>query len=244
MRTRALAATAAIIILVVGCGDESSVSTTSTSVSSTAAPTSTSTATTTSSTVAAATTSPSSTQPATTAPPATSAPDTTIPAPGEPLTLTADGLGSALFGADAAGVIRYVTSFLDAPTSDTGWVDPIGIGACPGTEARIVSWGDLALFFSDESTVAQGFRHFNSYRYGPPFGARIDPYGLRTEGGVRVGDPVAIFVATYPEANIVEPQDEGFAPTFEIEEGLTGSFTSTGEGGVVQEFIGGFGCGE
>ncbi len=244
MRTRALAASLAITTFVVACGgDEGAVSTTSSSSSSTttsAVSTTVTTTAVTSTTVAATTTSPSATSTA----PATTAAETTIPAPGEPLTLTASGLGSALFGADADGVIRYVSSFLQAPTSDTGWVDPIGIGACPGTEVRIVSWGDLALFFSDESTVAQGFRHFFSYRYGPPFGARINPYGLRTDAGVRIGDTVAIFLATYPNAGVVEPEEEGFLPTFEIEEGLTGSFTSTGEGGVVQEFIGGFGCGE
>ena len=57
-------------------------------------------------------------------------------APGAELVLRANGLGDAVFGADPDGVIAYVTSIIGPSTVDTGWVDPLSVGACPGTEFR------------------------------------------------------------------------------------------------------------
>jgi hypothetical protein len=188
----------------------------------------------------------------TTPPPETPAPETTVsststttePPAGAELVLRADGLGTALFGAEADGVISYVNGVIGVPTSDSGWIDPLSTGgACPGTMIRFVSWRDLTLFFSDQSTVADGIRHFVSYRYGPPFGAVIEPAGLRTEAGVSVGSTVADLAAAYPGL-VVSPGDELSGPSFLITDGLFGFTSGTAETDAIFELVGGFGCGE
>ena len=70
--------------------------------------------------------------------------------------LSGEGIGSAEFGAEPDAVISYITSLLGEPTNDTGWIDPLSVGACPGTEIRFVDWGTLSLVFGDASQVDAG----------------------------------------------------------------------------------------
>ena len=113
--------------------------------------------------------------------------------------LRANGLGDAAFGAEPEGVVAYVSAIIGNPTVDTGWVDPLSVGACPGTEFRQVFWGDLVLQFSDVSNVTNGRRHFFSYVYGPAFvQGNITPAGLKTEAGIGVGSTVQELQGTYP----------------------------------------------
>ena len=194
----------------------------------------------TTSTVGTTTTSSTSTSTSTSAPSTTTS--TTTP-PGVQLVLSETGLGTAAFGAEADGVVSYVDSIIGAPTTDTGWVDPATFGACPGTELRIVTWNDLSLYFSDESIVATGRRHFMSYIYGPAFAAEINPLGLRTSNGIGVGSTVAELRGAFPTA-VVNPGDELAGPSFFIVDGLFGYLSGISDADVVTEFVGGFGCGE
>jgi hypothetical protein len=164
-------------------------------------------------------------------------------APGAELVLRANGVGDAVFGADPDGVIAYVTSIIGAFTVDTGWVDPLSVGACPGTEFRQVYWGDLTLQFTDESNVTTRRRHFFSYLYGPTFGAEIAPAGLKTDAGVGVGSTVAELMGTYPTV-IINPGDDFGGPNFFINEGLAGFLTGVTPTDTVRSFLGGQGCGE
>lgn len=164
-------------------------------------------------------------------------------APGAELVVRPNGLGDAAFGADPDGVIAYVSSIIGAFTVDTGWVDPLSVGACPGTELRQVTWGDLTLQFSDESSVTTGRRHFFSYLYGPTFGPQIAPAGLKTEAGIGVGSTVAELTGTYPSA-VVNPGDDFGGPNFFINDGLAGFLTGVNPTDTVSSLIGGQGCGE
>jgi hypothetical protein len=157
--------------------------------------------------------------------------------------LRANGLGDAAFGADPEGVIAYVSSIIGPLTVDTDWVDPLSIGACPGTELRQVSWADLTLQFSDESSVTSGRRHFFSYVYGPTFGTQIAPAGLKTEAGIGVGSTVSELTATYPSA-VINPGDDFGGPNFFINEGLAGFLTGLTPTDTVKSILGGQGCGE
>ena len=160
------------------------------------------------------------------------------------LDLSADGLGEESFGAEATGVTSYVRSILGPPTHDTGWLDPVATGAaCPGTEIRYVTWGDLSLFFTDESTFAFGIRHFAAYTYGPAAGEFVDPFGLSVDGGISVGDTVDELLAIYPNATLIESDELGGA-SFHIVEGLAGFLTGTTGSDTITTFVGGFGCGE
>jgi hypothetical protein len=247
MRTRGVTAAALIVGLasvVTGCsgGDDSDAATTTPAPVTTAAPT----------TAAPTTAAPTTLAPTTSSPPTTDAPappstepgsTSTSEPPGAALVLREDGLGDALFGADADGVIDYITSVLGVPTDDSGWADPFAnFGICPGTEVRGVTWGDLQLLFSDQSVVASGHRHFFNYVYGPPVGATINPEGLRTADGLGIGTTVAELrrvhsgVQVYPE--------EIYGPYFVVDENLSGFLTGVTDADQVISFIGGIGCGE
>ena len=164
-------------------------------------------------------------------------------APGAELVLRPNGLGDAAFGAEPDGVIAYVSSIIGAPTVDTGWVDPLSVGACPGTELRQVSWADLVLEFTDESSVTSGRRHFFSYQYGPTFGQNIAPAGLKTDAGIGVGSTVAELTGTYPSA-VINPGDDFGGPNFFINDGLAGFLTGVTPTDTVTSVLGGQGCGE
>lgn len=158
--------------------------------------------------------------------------------------MSAEGLGDALFGADADSVVNYVRTILGDPSTDSGWIDPLQSGAaCPGTEIRFVTWNDLSLFFTDESPYASGSRHFSSYTYGPAFGSTMNPYGITTDAGVGVGDTVKLLVDTYPDG-VLSPGDDMFPPTFLVEDGLHAFLTDGTPTGTVISWVGGSGCGE
>lgn len=235
MNPRSLLALLAVGALALGaCSDEQS------SADTTAASSSTSPSTTEESTTSSSSTSTPSTSTTST----TVAPTTTLEVV-EGLGLSAAGLGDALFGADADQTIEYVTAILGAPTTDSGWQDPLVIGAaCPGTKVRFVDWHDLSLFFTDESPAASGTPHFASYTYGPSVnGAVIDPFGLTTDKGVGIGATVEFLRASYPKVK-VDAGDEISGPNFYIQDGLTGFLTGAANADTIISFVGGFGCGE
>jgi hypothetical protein len=223
-----------VTLVAVACGNDD------TSTPSTTVPSSSTTSTSVASTTSDVTTSTAASSTTTTA--ASTTTSTTVP-PAAQLTISENGLGTAVFGADPDAVVAYVTSILGNRTTDTGWVDPFSFGACPGTEVRIVTWHDLSLFFSDESNVTAGRRHFFSYIYGPAFGAVIDPLGPATDAGIRIGSTVAELKGTYPTA-VVNPADELGGPSFFIRDGLFGYLTGTSPADTITEFVGGIGCGE
>jgi hypothetical protein len=163
---------------------------------------------------------------------------------GAELILRANGLGTANFGAEPDGVIAYVSTIIGPATTDSGWTDPVAIG-CPGSEARVVTWGDLSLLFSNESNVTTGRRHFFNYTYGPSqvLGSPIAPAGLKTEAGVGVGATVTELKGTYPAA-VVNPADDFGGPTFFINPGLAGFLSGVAETDTVMSIVGGQGCGE
>ena len=157
--------------------------------------------------------------------------------------MRANGLGSVVFGTDPDTAIAAVTAVLGPPTLDSGWMDPLSLGSCPGTEVRSVQWGDLALHFGDESTVTTGRRHFFAYVDGPPAGATIVPAGLTIDGGGSVGTTVAALRGAHPAVQVY-PADPTAPASFAISDGLTGVLTGTTDADTVTKVQGGIGCGE
>lgn len=202
----------------------------------------------------ASTTRPSTAVSSTSAAPATIAPATTANGPtatssnppvtnGAALVLRDNSLGNAAFGADPDTVIAIVTGVIGPPTLDSGWMDPLSLGSCPGTEVRTVTWGDLVLLFSDESRVVSGRPHLFAYTYGPAAAGAVEPGGLQTDVGVGIGTTVAQLRLAYP--NVAITAADATAPAgFEASPALTGLLTSDQDTGVVTEVSGGFGCGE
>jgi hypothetical protein len=165
-------------------------------------------------------------------------------APATPtLVLDRDGLGIAAFGESADDAIGAVTAVLGEPDEDSGWVDPLSIGACAGARARFVAWGALYLYFSDESSVADGGPHFFSYSYGSERDLAAAPEGLATPEGIGLGTTVEFLRAAYGGV-VVEKGEEGLvAPAFYVDERLSGRLTGDADDDLVTVIIGGDPCG-
>jgi hypothetical protein len=242
MKRRSCVVVALMVALVAGCAgsdaqgdaDVSPVTPLTLVPTTTTAPTTSTPATssTTSTTVAPTTT---STLPATT----TTAVDPAVAA----LVLSGEGIGSAEFGSEPEAVISYLSSFLGGPTNDSGWIDPLSVGACPGTEIRLVDWGVLSLVFGDASQVMQGRRHFFAYYYGSAGEVGGAPVGLSTEQGITSGSRVIDVLGAYPGVSI-NPEDDFSAPFFYVNDNLRGFVTGVDDDSTVTVILGGIGCSE
>jgi hypothetical protein len=256
-RSARLAGTLVVVALVGACSggddDEAVPTPAPTTAVATTAPSPANAAVTTASTPAGSTspataagTSPATAAPS--APPTTAAP--TAPPSTEPLSvqelvLSGDGLGSAVFGAEADGVIDYVTSILGGNTADTGWVAPDSFAVCDGTIARRVDWGALSLLFTDLSPIANGRRHFIGYEYGRVGQIGDEPVGLRTPGGVTLGSRVVDLLAEFPDAAVNEGDEQvGIPDNFYVSNVFYGLLTGTTADDYVTVLFGGYGCGE
>jgi hypothetical protein len=199
--------------------------------------------TTTSTTTSTTSTTTSTTTTSTTTTSTTVAPSTTVadPAVAE-LLLSGDGIGTAGFGADPDGVVEYLNSYLGPPSNDTGWIDPLTIGLCSGTEIRQVTWGVLVLLFGDVSEVVQGRRHFFGYAYGDQGEIGAAPVGLQTTRGVAIGSRVVDVRAAYPAATI-NPEDDFTPPFFFVNDSLRGFLTGVTDDATVTAILGGGDCG-
>jgi hypothetical protein len=240
MNRRLVAGLAVVGLLATACGgSDDSVSETTTEFTllpTTIPPSTTSTTSTTTTTTTSTTIPPSTTS--TVVQSSTTVVDPAVLA----LVLSGDGIGTAGFGAEPDGVIAYVNSYLGEPTNDTGWVDPLTIGICAGSELRRVSWGVLTLLFGDVSSVVQGRRHFFGYTYGDQAEIGAAPVGLTTSRGVMIGSRVVDVTAAYPAAQIL-PEDDFTPPFFIVNDSLRGFLTGVDDAATVTAIIGGDDCG-
>ena len=80
------------------------------------------------------------------------------------------------------------TAVLGEPDDDSGWVEPLTIGACAGTEARFVGRGArCTLYFSDESAVGHGGALLRLLVRRASVTSRPIPEGLATPEGIGLG---------------------------------------------------------
>ena len=161
------------------------------------------------------------------------------------LVLRSVGIGEQTFGAPADDAVRYLTEQLGAPTVDSGWLDSADApyGACPGPRVRVVQWGQLQLYFGDESEVSVEPGHFFYYSYGAFTGLPPAPEGLVTEAGIGIGSTLAEVRSAYPEAR--EYDDPLYGAGFIVTDGgISGTLTDATEIGRVTVLFGGIGCGE
>lgn len=166
----------------------------------------------------------------------------------EALVLSDQGIGAAVFSGDPDGVVSYLTSFIGAPTADTGWVDPFDISACAGSQLRVVSFGSLHLTFGDVSPVLEGRLHFFAYTYGDYGydGATVSvvdqtPTGLVTANGVGLGTDLVALEAVHPGL-VLNPSDAFFPETFAVNDNLRGVLSGLADDSTVVRLIGGHDC--
>lgn len=172
-------------------------------------------------------------------------PTTTIPPPlgVDELILGLDGIGGALLGADPDTSVSYISSILGAPTDDSGWVDPLEFYLCRGTTVRRVEWGVLSVMFGDESDIATGRTHLISWTYGLIDRLGDEPLGLRTAGGVTLGDQLTGLRAEFGSIAVDEGDaDLDIPPSFYIGPTLRGLSTGVADEDYVLVLIGGSGC--
>jgi hypothetical protein len=168
-------------------------------------------------------------------------PSVSTPVPA--IVLGRDGLGLAGFGAPADEAIAAATAVVGPPDTDSGWVDPLSINSCAGTVSRNVSWGDLYLYFSDESGVASDERHFFAYSYGSVADLETTPEGLATAEGIGLGTTVEFLRAAYPDVVVEEGEEGLIPPNFYVDDGLSGRLTGGADDDLVTVIIGGDPCG-
>lgn len=171
-------------------------------------------------------------------------PSTSVPDPAAEFELTPDGIGAAAFGADPEGIIGFMSSFIGAPTADTGYVDPFEFGVCSGTQARRVYWGSLMLEFGDASNVTEGRLHFYAYEYGTERADGLEegtPEGLRTPEGITLGSTVSDVAAAYPAATFLEG-DDFIAPSVVVNDNFRGLLTGLSAADTVTVLTGGLPC--
>ncbi len=159
-------------------------------------------------------TQPESTQSTTLPPSETSLPVITLPpatfvekpVAASDLHLQPEGLGPVPFGTDPTRTLLVLTGALGNPESDSGWL-PANLDSfqCPGTRARVVIWGSLAVYFSDGPTDwgRDGYEHFFSFAYSLPDDSS-SPSGptLRTSEGLGLGATLSRSSSVYGEASI------------------------------------------
>ena len=161
------------------------------------------------------------------------------------LVLLPDGVGGARFGAEAEGVISYISGIAGLPTMDSGWVDALEspFGACSSGRVRGVQWGQLQLLFGDESSVSTLPGHFFSYRYGGFTDQPPVPAALKTVAGFALGSTLGQIRTVYPDVTVFE--DPIFGAGFSISQGgISGTLTDASDTGQVTVLYGGIGCGE
>lgn len=166
---------------------------------------------------------------------------------GDPLALTATGIGAQRFGLAAEVVIDALTQELGAPSEDrveTAFSSSYGV--CPGEQVRIVEWGGFVVLFTDGDTLfASGGTSLTFFDWRlRDLGAATPP--LQTPEGIDLGDTTADVRSAYGSA--VEVSDDDFmGPSFQVgvaPDQLRGSLTSVNDDGTVVGLAAGSSCGE
>lgn len=155
------------------------------------------------------------------------------------LVLAPDGIGRYTVGQPADEVIAGMSANIGGPDADS--MDdntPLQVTDCGSTQTRLVSWGNLVLFFVDRD----GTSVFATWSYGfdPVTGNAEDVrrLGLTTEAGIGLGSSRTELVSAYG-STVTFSQDaqldlETFAIDQAAEEHLSGRLTSLDPDAMVQ----------
>lgn len=159
--------------------------------------------------------------------------------PASELDLRADGIGPFLVGQPADEVIAGVSAEIGGSDGDSNDSDtPLRVPDCGSPGTRVVSWGNLVLFFV-ERTDASVFATW-SYGFDPITGNAQDirGLGLATPAGIGLGSTRADLAAAYGPVVEFSPDVGLDLETFTIgapaDEYLSGRLTSLEPDATVQ----------
>jgi len=204
---------------------------------------------------AASTTTPVTTSPTTIAP----------PRPTGTVTLRADGLGVAAFGAAEGDALRALQRRL-GPTDERGsWSGATPFGTCPGP-VRAVRWGRLYVLFTNGPTRYDpaGRWHLFAWQVDAVQRTKVDPryagptpppeppplrgYSPRTAAGIGFGSTVAELRAAYGSRVRISFGEPGMTYRFTVGQGaageLSGSLSGATPEATVTNLVAGAVCGE
>ncbi len=165
----------------------------------------------------------------------------TAPSPPSPtgLVLRASGIGSYDVGMPADRVIEGMSSEIGGPDADsTETGSSVIVPDCGVASVRLVSWGNLVLFFSGEEPDSPFLTW--SYGFDPVTGNADDlrQLGLVTDVGIGLGSPRAEVERAYLGRILIQDDDLVDVSTFTIDgdeaEHLTGGFPTTDPDDAVQ----------
>jgi hypothetical protein len=165
-------------------------------------------------------------QPIPTSPSLTAVPGENV---SDALRLGEGGLGRARFGTSAAEAVEYVRSVLGPPDEDSGWGDPVtDYGRCPGSQARVLRWGQLLVVLTDHSRFGDGRQHFSGWSYGPAVNQdALYPNGLAMSTLIAPGQTLADVEHAFPGGVTVASATERLPATFRVGNSFGGWLTGT-----------------
>jgi len=159
--------------------------------------------------------------------------------PTSELDLRADGIGPYLVGQPADEVIAGISAEIGGADGDSSDSDtPLLVPDCGSPGTRVVSWGNLVLFFVDRSE-ASVFATW-SYGFDPITGNAQDirGLGLTTDVGIGLGSTRGDLTDAYGSTVVFSPDVDLELETFSInaraDEHLAGRLTSLDPDATVQ----------
>ncbi|WP_433304654.1 hypothetical protein ACQP2F_15990 [Actinoplanes sp. CA-030573] len=165
-----------------------------------------------------------------------STPPTTLT--GEDIALRGNGLRAVRFGATPDKTLQTLKTAYGNPTADTGWKPSTDItNGCPGNTLRIISWGNLHLYFTDGPTQYAGpTRHFFAYNLTPTS-------DTTTPTNLSPGQTLAQLRTTYGKRTTITPTDNGADFTITLPEGnILGTATNPTPTGTITTIEAGQTC--
>src|SRR5262249_55837716 len=124
------------------------------------------------------------------------------------------------------------------------WGDPAtDFGKCPGTEARVLRWGQLLVMLSNRSRYGDGREHFAGWRYGPAVEeTAFYPDALKMSSGLAPGATLSEIQELYPGAVTVVPANGPVPARFQIGSSFGGWLTGTAADATVTALDAGQPC--
>lgn len=150
-----------------------------------------------------------------------------------PWQLKDSGIGAIGFGTGTNAAIAEFST-LGQPSENSGWVNASGpYGSCPGTQVRMVRWGNLRTFYTRSGSGEGTFFSWDVIPTG-----RQEDQELATPSGVRFGDTQAQLKLRY--GNLTRN-----GTSFYVNgdpDGISGTLDGTGYGAKITLLQGGPGC--
>jgi RTX calcium-binding nonapeptide repeat (4 copies) len=163
-----------------------------------------------------------------------------------------DSLGPQTFGSDTEAVLlEFATALGDPmdmgdPDEDSGWIDSFSpFGTCPGTQVRVVRWGNVQIFNTRAGIAEDG--EFFTVNVSDPASDREDKR-VHTDEGLQWNDTRAQLQVIYKGRATIEPADPYDFWLFYIDShqsGIHGTFG--GDGRYYNDVVllaSGVGCGD